>query len=409
MRLWKEALRGGEPLDLISGDVLTLKPATDDTGYLAIGDGTNDMDVKWFGGTSAKYVLFDVGNVRVTFDDVDLMLGDNDILQLGDAADVAIKWNATNLQILPVADDTGAIHIGDGTTDMDLKWFGSTTAKYVEFNVGDVVVNFEDVDLRFGDNDELRFGDGTGGDVVVKWNATYLEATSLTNPMWAACPSRLDPNFASVAHELFDDFTEYDNTATVGNWTPYEVGTCTDALSDADPGGVVLLTCQATTDDACQQINHTGAPFKLAAGKTLWYEARVRFTGDVTQSEFSIGLCNSGEDLKAVADVLPQDGISFSKQDAVAGTVNCTASKDGTDTGAVAAVHTLVSGAWVVFGFLINGVTSITPYVNGVAKTALTATICDDEQLTPYFLVRNGDATTTEILAIDYVRVVQLR
>jgi hypothetical protein len=54
-------------------------------------------------------------------------------------------------------------------------------------------------------------------------------------------------------------------------------------------------------------------------------------------------------------------------------------------------------------------VTSITPYVNGVAGTAATATICDDESLAPYFLVRNGDATTTQILDIDYVKVVQLR
>jgi len=325
-------------------------------------------------------------------------------LKDGEAIDLA---SGEILSILPKADDTGEINIGDGTNSIDVQWFGSSANNNVLFDVGNDLVVLDGIDQRFGDLDMLVFGDGN--DVNLFWNGTYLEANSATNAMWDSVPSRLDPNFASVAFELFDDFTEYDNTATVGNWTPYEVGTCTDAISDVDPGGVLLLTCQATTDDACQQINHTGAPFKLAAGKTLWYEARVRFTGDVTQSEFSIGLCNSGEDLKAVADVIPQDGISFSKQDGVAGTVNCTASKDGTDTGAVAAVHTLVSGAWVVFGLLIDGVTSITPYVNGVAKTALTATICDDELLTPYFLVRNGDATTTEILAIDYVRVVQLR
>jgi hypothetical protein len=267
---------------------------------------------------------------------------------------------------------------------------------------------FDTVDLQMGDSDAIQFGDGAGGDVAVEWNATYLQATSLTNPMWTAAPSVLDPNCAAVAYTLFDDFFSYDQTATVGGWTLFEVGTGTDALSDVDPGGVLLLTCQATTDDACEQVNKTGAAFKLAAGKTLWFEARVRFVGVATTAEVSLGLVNAGEDLTAVADVIPQDGVSFTMQNGAAA-MALTCSKDGTNTGAVAAVHTLVNNTWTRFGLLIDGVTSVTPYIDGVAGTAATATICDDELLTPYFLVRNGDATTQEVLQIDYVKVVQLR
>lgn len=281
---------------------------------------------------------------------------------------------------------------------------GSSDSNTMTLDTENDQVEFDGVDVAMGDLDLVVFGDDR--DVIVQWAGSYLTAGD--GGMWTGCPSKLDPRFDQVAVELFDDFTEYDNTASVGNWTLTEVGTGTDALSDATAGGVVVLTCQATTDNACEQITHTGAPFKLAAGKTLWFEARVKFTGDITQSEVSLGLVNSGEDLTAVADVIPQDGVSFSKQDG-ATTFTATASKNGTDTGAVSGVHTLVSGSWVTFGLLIDGVTSITPYVNGVAKTALTATICDDELLTPYFLVRNGDATTQEVLEIDYVRVVQLR
>jgi hypothetical protein len=36
-------------------------PATDDTGLLAIGDGSRDVDFKWFGGTTSDYANFDVG------------------------------------------------------------------------------------------------------------------------------------------------------------------------------------------------------------------------------------------------------------------------------------------------------------------------------------------------------------
>ena len=311
------------------------------------------------------------------------------------------------LKVLPVTDDVGSIQIGDGTTDMDVKIFLGASTDFVLFDVGNGQVTLDNAELQMGDNDGIEFGDGA--DVTVEWNGTYLEASCAANAMWNDCPSKLDPNWSSVAYEVFDDFHSYDNTATVGGWTPFEVGTCTDALSDVSPGGSVILTCQATTDDACQQINKTGAAFKLAAGKTLWFEARVKFTGDIAQSEVSLGLVNAGEDLKAVADVLPQDGISFSKQDTAGGAIAFTCSKDGTNTGAVAAVHTIATGVWVVLGFKVDGLTSATPYVNGVAGTAAVATFCDDELLTPYFLVRNGDATTTNILEIDYVRCVQLR
>lgn len=41
------------------------------------------------------------------------------------------------LKIRPTVDDTGAINIGDGTTDIDFKWFGGAAADYISFDVGD--------------------------------------------------------------------------------------------------------------------------------------------------------------------------------------------------------------------------------------------------------------------------------
>lgn len=59
-------------------------------------------------------------------------------IQFGDAKDAAFNWNGSVLQLLPVADDVGAFHIGDGTTDFDLKVFLGTTAAFVLFDVGNV-------------------------------------------------------------------------------------------------------------------------------------------------------------------------------------------------------------------------------------------------------------------------------
>uniref|UniRef100_A0A6M3JF92 Uncharacterized protein n=1 Tax=viral metagenome TaxID=1070528 RepID=A0A6M3JF92_9ZZZZ len=124
-------------------DILQFLPLTDDTGSINIGNGTKDIDLKVFLGTSAKYVLFDVGNTLLQLEDVDLLLGDNDQLRFGDgtAGDVVVKWDAANLTIKPRAADTGAIIIGDGTTDMDLKIFLGSAAKWAKFDVGNS--NFE--------------------------------------------------------------------------------------------------------------------------------------------------------------------------------------------------------------------------------------------------------------------------
>ena len=67
LRLLRDALvLNGEQLDLVSGNILKIRPAVDDTGSVNIGDGTYDMDVKVFLGSAAEYVLFDVGNSQLT-------------------------------------------------------------------------------------------------------------------------------------------------------------------------------------------------------------------------------------------------------------------------------------------------------------------------------------------------------
>jgi hypothetical protein len=74
---------------------------------------------------------------------------DDAALSFGDAKDVGISWNGTNLAILPLVDDTGAINVGNGTKDMDVKVFLGTAAKYALFDVGNSCVTLAGVDLKF--------------------------------------------------------------------------------------------------------------------------------------------------------------------------------------------------------------------------------------------------------------------
>jgi uncharacterized membrane protein YgdD (TMEM256/DUF423 family) len=142
-----------------TGDVLTLG-----TTAVTVGNSAQDVDFKIFMGAADQYVLFDVGNVKVTFAKVDveidgdltldledIQLGDNQYLQFGDATggDVYMSWvSATSLlQILPATDDTGAINIGNGTKDIDFKVFLGSASNYVDFNVGDTQMALVGVDI----------------------------------------------------------------------------------------------------------------------------------------------------------------------------------------------------------------------------------------------------------------------
>ena len=78
LRLLQAALLGGEKLiGMKSGDALKVLPVADDVGSIQIGDGTTDMDVKVFLGTTAKYALFDVGNSRLEMNGADTILYGN--------------------------------------------------------------------------------------------------------------------------------------------------------------------------------------------------------------------------------------------------------------------------------------------------------------------------------------------
>lgn len=120
------------------GTNFIILPAANDSGAFLIGDGSADIDLKIFLGATTKYAEFNVGDSQVNLEDVDLHLGDNDALEFGDATsgDVYMAWDTDSLNILPATDDTGAIEVGNGTFDIDLKIFLSSTSVYYLFDVG---------------------------------------------------------------------------------------------------------------------------------------------------------------------------------------------------------------------------------------------------------------------------------
>ena len=219
----------------------------------------------------------------------------------------------------------------------------------------------------------------------------------------------------SVNYQLLDDFDlSAASAAPLATWTVTEDdAACTQLLIDA-VGGALQLTNKATTDDNAQQIQSQQESFRLLVGKKLWYEARVRCpAADVTNLDLFIGLAET-EDLTGVADNMPANGVGFTKTDAGVGTIYLASSDNGTNIVSPGSLKTLITNTWTRLGFYFDGgatgSATITPYIDGVAGSPLAAvTYATMAELAPIFMIRNGNNVTTQILDIDYVRVIQER
>ncbi len=84
------------------------------------------------------YALGNVGSgsteriaVKVHWDPRSHWLEDQERLYFGDLFDVSIEWNETNLEMLPLVNDTGAFNIGNGTLSMDVQIFGNAAGNFM--------------------------------------------------------------------------------------------------------------------------------------------------------------------------------------------------------------------------------------------------------------------------------------
>lgn len=322
------------------------------------------------------------------------------------------KYNQTWYKLvvagLPVADSV-KILAGTGS---DVEVYHDGTNSYLVNNTGNLIIDNKAttgktyVDLGTDTSATAFAVRNNSGTALFQVNGAGTITAGAG--MWAGAPSPADPD-PSKAHVFFRDFIEDEIGAT--GWVVIEDDAAdTQVASDAQHGKLVL-TCKATTDnDACQAF-WAQETFKLTSGKSLWYEARVRCpAGDATNLDFWIGLAET-EDLTGVADNMPANGFGFRKDDGDTH-IDIHSSDGGTDTSGTER-GTLVNATWIKLGLKFNGGASgagtLTPYIDGTAGTAITVTYATMAELAPGFMIRNGDGTTTQVLEIDYVKVVTER
>ena len=189
------------------------------------------------------------------YPDSDLTLGDNNELYFGNAPDVTIKWDATNLLITAAADDS-IIEIGDAYASaalqksFDLKWYGGTGTggSYLYGDASANALYTVGVDLWVKDNDFIGFGSHATnmGDVKITWDATNLIVSAATDD---AIIEIGDAGASAAAQKSFD-LKIYGGVGTGGSYALFDAGSSRLDMTEYALGKHQRLITAATTATA---------------------------------------------------------------------------------------------------------------------------------------------------------------
>lgn len=239
---------------------------------------------------------------------------------------------------------------------------------------------------------------------------SFFDASSALDAMWRHVPhpALIPPSvgFGEVNH--FTDLPIDDTTGLPTGWTATVVdvgaGATTIALA-SKIGGWLRIEAAGNEDDGAQIQKH-GLMYQPTATNKLWFGARV-LLDEATQSDGFIGLAATD------TTVLASDAavyIGFAKND---GDANWDFVSNDTAETEVAAVATAVAATAVNLDFAWDGPAgTITPYINGVAGTAISTAADVPVGAADYmrlsFAYLNGAAQSAKGLEVDYYRIVQL-
>ena len=207
----------------------------------------------------------------------------------------------------------------------------------------------------------------------------------------------LDQGFGFI-----DDFLTFDDE---NKWVLTQVSAGSVALDVAAKGGVLLLDCASTTNNQGVQVQMGGAAaassFIASANSKIYYEARVKIAdiGSTTCQMFA-GLSSVDTSILASAANTSINHVGFE----AINTTSLTFASEKADSrsgSADTSAGTIADGTYIKLGFLIDGLTKITPFVNGVAGTVQTTNI-PIVGMTPSF-VCHSSGTTDPIVHVDWV------
>lgn len=232
----------------------------------------------------------------------------------------------------------------------------------------------------------------TGGGRVGHYDPT-IDNTSPTGP-FATAPMLewlSNPNIGTLFHE---DWSQYDAS---NDWTLTQATTGAAALSTA-ASHVLELDSNSTTATQGANLQRTGGPFIVpVAGTKIFAEFEVKVVDTYDKAELFIGL--SEVDTTVIATSANSSANHIGWQCVTDdGVLLFTSEKAGTgDTGAAA---TIAEATYIRLGFVVDGITSVTQFVDGVETgTAKVTANVPIVKLVPTFVCQSG-GTNDPILHI---------
>lgn len=216
----------------------------------------------------------------------------------------------------------------------------------------------------------------------------------------------MDP---SKCYGVFEDFFRYDaaNTNASFHWklTTLETGagSATEAVSDTEAGGALVVTNAAAITDAdsfqwSKEYGTTATEnFLFVAGKQAWFKCRFK-GNDVDQSMYVLGL-HIIDTTPTASD--PSDGIWFGSDDGDS-YVDLHVCKGSSET-ETEEIASLVDDTYISLGFHYDGKAKVEYYVNDAyVGSSVVTNLPDDEALSLSFAFGNGEAVANT-MTIDYI------
>jgi hypothetical protein len=154
-------------------------------GIWDFGADANGIDVRFYGDTTAKYLMWDESaNRAILVAGAALNVDDDSFITFGtgttNAGDFKITGtSAPVLEITQVASGTGTITVGADGKGIDLTLYSETASSYYKFDQANDRLVACASNMCFGDASVLRFGTGTtfGGDIGI----AYTGGTNVLN------------------------------------------------------------------------------------------------------------------------------------------------------------------------------------------------------------------------------------
>lgn len=215
--------------------------------------------------------------------------------------------------------------------------------------------------------------------------------------------------------DLLDVYAECDDFAAFDADDDYVVTQATAGTADVidGKGGLLQLDSNSTTADQGIQVQRKIETFLPAAGKNLLFECRVKVTDTIDKVQFFAGLSILDTSIFASGEVSASNYIGFVLDATEQGGSN--AGKPSLELNSTAgseekqsAAATLAEDTYIRLGFYLEGITSVTPIVNGVPGTRIDITNCPITELSPSFACQS-EGTNDPIAVFDWYYCVQLR